>query len=114
MSASDPHVTVLSLESEGVALIPWTHPGLESGRAKEFDPILPYTVVIQNNTEEEIIAYSVVWKHSSKAADRTQEAARIVPRSTRIVALTCTPREEEYVKQLADRFSREPGHRDFT
>lgn len=65
MSASEPLVRVSSLESQGVVLLSWSHPdfarAFKPGRAMEFDAILPYTVVIKNDTDQEVIAYSVVW-----------------------------------------------------
>ena len=61
-------VKVSSLELEGVVLIPWSNPMFEQafqpGRAKGFDLILPFTAVVKNNTEQPIIAYSVVWTGS--------------------------------------------------
>jgi hypothetical protein len=66
MSASDgPVVSVSSLGSAGVILLPYRHPEFDrpfgTGRAAEYDPILPYTVVIRNDTDREVIAYSVIW-----------------------------------------------------
>ena len=65
MASSEPRVTVSSLESEGVILIDSGSPefaaALKPGRLKQYDPILPFTVVINNVSGQEIIAYSVVW-----------------------------------------------------
>ena len=65
MSASEARVTVSSLDSDGVALLPSSHPdfgrAFRPGRAKGFDALLPYTTVIRNGTDREIIAFSVVY-----------------------------------------------------
>jgi hypothetical protein len=60
-----PVVTVYSLEASGVELISSTHPDFDhsfgSGRSVQYDPILPYTVVIRNKSDREVIAHSVIW-----------------------------------------------------
>jgi hypothetical protein len=63
MSASNPLITISSLPAEGVILVGSSSPqfatAFKSTRAQGYDALLPYTVVIQNNTDQEIVAYSV-------------------------------------------------------
>jgi len=89
--------------SEGVLLFGSNRPEFElafkHGRAKGYDPLLPYTVVIQNNTDQEIIAYSVVWNCRDAAGKFTRAlrnvsglhdltpGTKLVPHSTQIVSL---------------------------
>jgi hypothetical protein len=65
MNAAGPSVTLSSLEEHGVVLVASSDPdfaaGLNPGRSPDFDLILPYTAVIKNNTDREVIAYVVLW-----------------------------------------------------
>ena len=70
-----------SAAAEGVYLLPSTHPHFELafklGRASGYAPLLPYTAVIENNTDEPIMAYSVVW-HCRDANGRVRKPTRSV------------------------------------
>src|ERR1017187_8038566 len=64
--ASDaPTIVVSSLDDQGVVLLTSSHPSFaaawQHGRAKGLDVVLPYTVVINNNSSREVIAYAVMW-----------------------------------------------------
>jgi hypothetical protein len=89
-------ITISSLEQDGIVLLPPSHPDFEAafepGRAKEYDELIPYTVVIKNNTDHAIIAYSVVW-FCWDAGGRPAKPTRSViggpplaPRQTRAVS----------------------------
>ena len=63
---SQPTVTIVGLDpSEQVYLLPFSDPefarSLDAGRAKELDVLFPYTPMIKNDSEKEVIAYSVQW-----------------------------------------------------
>ena len=67
MNAADPpRIKILSLDSDGVLLHGSSDPAFEAAfvrpRAREWDPILPYTVVIQNKSGREIVAYTIGWR----------------------------------------------------
>lgn len=66
MTVPNPPITISSLDEVGVVLLPPSHPefaaGLRPGRKAEFDVIMPYTAVIKNRSEREVIAYTVLWK----------------------------------------------------
>jgi hypothetical protein len=103
MSASAPRVTVSSLDAYKVVLLPWPHPdfarALKPGMAKEFDALLPYTAVIKNDSDREVIAYSVLWncvgvEGRATTAARTvdtfsilQRGANFLPHSSEVVSL---------------------------
>ncbi len=65
MSASEPNIQISSLEEHGVFLLSSAHPlyskAFQPGRAKGYDVLSPYTVVIQNQSPQEVIAYTVLW-----------------------------------------------------
>ena len=67
MQGGEPEVSVSSLDEERVVLLRTSDPGFYAGwtgaHQREWDKILPYTVtvVIQNNSDREVIAYAVAW-----------------------------------------------------
>jgi hypothetical protein len=71
MRAPDPPIIISSLDEVGIVLLPPSHPdfaaGLRPGRRAEFDVIMPYTVVIKNRSEREVIAFTVLWKLTGQA-----------------------------------------------
>ena len=103
MSASAPRVTVSSLDAYKVVLLPWSHPdfarALKPGMAREFEALLPYTAVIKNDSDREVIAYSVLWNcvgvdgrvtTGARAVDTfsiLQRGANFLPHSTEVVSL---------------------------
>ena len=104
MSAA-PHITISSLGRDGVVLLPSSHPEFESafkaGRAKEYDPILPYTVVIKNNTDEEIIAYSVLWNCTDADGHFTRSRRTVVNFSNLAPGANLIPHATEIVSMLS-------------
>src|SRR5438552_11168905 len=100
MGALEPRITVSSLESEGVVLLSYGHP--DFGRvfpeqeAPEYDALLPYTVVIRNDTDREITAYSVVWYSTApdglvtKKLRTTLPGVNLRPHLTQVVSLMLT------------------------
>jgi hypothetical protein len=62
---SQPSVTMRSLEAEQVYLLASSAPefalALHPDRNKELDILLPYTPLIKNDSDKEVIAYSVRW-----------------------------------------------------
>ena len=62
---SQPSITISALNAYGVYLFPSTAPeftqALSPARPKELDVLLPYAVLIKNDTDKEIIGYSVRW-----------------------------------------------------
>jgi hypothetical protein len=118
----------LSLPSEKVILLASCDPGFDSafslGRAKEFDPLLPYTVVIRNDSPREIVAYTVVWSVAVRqvyirnvfGSSMLQPGAGLTPGLTRVVALApelatqgskWSAKQAAVVKRLVQSFSNE-------
>jgi len=68
---SQPMITIASLESEGVVLLPFSSPefskALDPARDPALDRLLPYAVLIKNGSGRTIIAYSVRWLHTDTA-----------------------------------------------
>ena len=62
---SQPSITLNSLDAEQVYLLPSSAPefarALHPDRDKELDILLPYTPLIKNDSDKEVIAYSVRW-----------------------------------------------------
>ena len=98
-----PRVAVRSLEADGVLLLSSSDAGfLEAFRSpprKEYAPILPYSVVIQNRSGQEIIAYSVIWdrldpegrvhrgRRSADAFATLAPGVGLAPNSSHVVSL---------------------------
>ncbi len=98
-----PRAAVRSLESEDVVLLSSSDAGFleafKSPPRKEYAAILPYSVIIQNRSGQEIIAYSVVWerlepdrrvhrgRRSWDAFAKLAPGAGLVPSSSRAVSL---------------------------
>jgi hypothetical protein len=63
-SSPAPRVTVHSLEGDGVVLVSSANPAFDPHLAPEYAAILPYTVVVTNNSPQPILAYGVVWRYT--------------------------------------------------
>ncbi len=62
---SQPLIKFSGLESGGVSLLPSSTPefnqALDATRPKQLDVLLPFAVLIKNDTDQEIVGYSVRW-----------------------------------------------------
>jgi hypothetical protein len=104
MSGNQPLVTVTGLESEKLLLLSASSPGFEPafqpGRLEGYDRLLPFTVVIKNESDQEVIAYSVVWncRNLDGSVDKPvrsvfdfsdlRPGTHLPPRSTQIVSIS--------------------------
>ena len=130
MGAFEPRITVSSLESEGVVLLSYGHPNFgrvfPEQKAPEYDALLPYTVIIWNDTDREITAYSVVWYSTApdglvtKKLRTTLPGVNLRPDSTQVVSLMLTletgglnvdPSTENAIRSLVAFFSKQAAVR---
>ena len=129
MGAFEPRITVSSLESEGVVLLSYGHPDFgrvfPAQKAPEYDALLPYIVMIRNDTDREITAYSVVWYSTAtglvtKKLRTTLPGVNLRPHSTQVVSLMSTletggpnvdPSTENAIRSLVAFFSRQAAVR---
>ena len=104
MDASQPRITISSLESDDILLMGPSSPEFDAafkpGRLREYDGVLPYTVVIKNASPQEVIAYSVVWNGNKARGSVTlsvrsvydfsnlQPGAHLRPQSREIVSMS--------------------------
>jgi hypothetical protein len=103
-ASAQPPITVSQPEFDGVALLPSSHPdfqaALRAQRARQYDVLLPYSVAVRNDTDQEIIAYSVIWR-CADASGQARNAERsvnsfatlgqgtgLMPHATHVVSLS--------------------------
>jgi len=103
VASAQPRITLSPPGFEGVALLSSSHPdfraALKPARARQYDVVLPYSVAVRNDTEQEIIAYSVVWScadangrvgHAERSVNSFAtlgEGTGLMPHATQIVSL---------------------------
>jgi hypothetical protein len=102
MSAASPSVTILSLQKQGVVLLPSTHQDFVNrssmtNRAPECGVLDPYTVLIANQTDREIIAYTVLWHAISPEGKVTTQTRAVFDFSDLRPGNHLGPKDNEFV-----------------
>lgn len=67
MNGAEPDIKISTIRGSGIALLDHTVTEFQEawpeGVAPELKMLLPYTVVIKNNTDREVIAYLITWEY---------------------------------------------------